>query len=221
LLVNIKRKAPTGRQQQHSDNTVSVATKDLSAVFDELHRLRERQKDMETKMGDLLKENEMVWQEFGHMRGAHVKQQQITTKLVQFMVALLQPSKRLGKRHLLAIDEFQPKRARESDEDLSLQAVQQHNVGEVLDRLMQEYGVSTSPMRSVPNQLNIRPSNPIISEVTGEEETPRTKQGGYSYSNQYQPQPAQTSQAYMGYDQVIFTIIDLSLIVVLVSSKHA
>lgn len=54
LLVNIKRKAPTSRQH-NNEGTVSVSSKDLTGVFDELKRLRERQKDMETKMTDITK----------------------------------------------------------------------------------------------------------------------------------------------------------------------
>lgn len=44
-----------------------------------------------------------------HIRNAHLKQQQIVNKLVQFLVSLVHPNnqQRLGKRQLLAIDEFQ------------------------------------------------------------------------------------------------------------------
>lgn len=52
------------------------------------------------------RENEAMWQQVSHLRNQHVKQQHIVNKLVQFLVALVQPSqKRLGKRNLLAIDE--------------------------------------------------------------------------------------------------------------------
>ncbi|KAI6229020.1 Heat shock factor protein 1 [Aphelenchoides fujianensis] len=178
LLVNIKRKAPTTRQQG-TDGTVNVPSKDLSNVFEELHRLRERQKEMENKMNDLTRENEVVWQEMGAARASHVKQQQIVTKLVQFIVALLQPSKRLGKRHLMAIDEHQPKRARGVDGEVnSMQAIEYHNAGEVLDRLMREYASpSNMPPVNVPVQnMNLRQihSGPIVSDVT--DEIPATSQ---------------------------------------------
>lgn len=54
LLANIKRKAPVSRQQ-NNEGTVSVSAKDLSGVFEELRALRERQKDMESKMSELSK----------------------------------------------------------------------------------------------------------------------------------------------------------------------
>lgn len=42
------------------------------------------------------------------VRSAHLKQQKIVNKLVHFLVALMHPNnqQRLGKRQLLAIDEF-------------------------------------------------------------------------------------------------------------------
>ena len=151
LLVNIKRKAPTTRS--HPENSsVQIPTKDLTAVLEELRQLRDRQKHMENKIQDLVKyilcvknklttgfrENELIWQEMHHMRGTHVKQQQIVNKLVQFLVALVQPQKRLGKRHLLAIDEIQSKKIRTDASGSSrggpshtLQTVQNNNINEV------------------------------------------------------------------------------------------
>ncbi|CAD5206562.1 unnamed protein product [Bursaphelenchus okinawaensis] len=175
LLVNIKRKAPTSKQN-NNDGTVSVPAKDLTAVFEELRSLRERQKQMEGRMGDLTKENELIWQEMSNMRGAHVKQQQIVTKLVQFMVAMLQPSKRLGKRPMLAIDDESAAKRLRTISDISLQAIQQNNVSDILDRLMKDYSQTHNPpYRSMPvevnrqNTANLNQSNgPIISDVTDE-----------------------------------------------------
>lgn len=210
LLVNIKRKAPTTRQHTN-EGTISVTSKDLSGVFDELKRLRDRQKEMETKITDVTKENEMVWQELGHMRGAHVKQQQIVTKLVQFMVAMLdQPSKRLNTRNVKAIDEFQPKRARVEEEvDLpvsTIQNIQNHNVGEVLDRLMQRYGVlNTVRNPQIQNQAVSRRNQnmPIISDVTDEVDNLATTQPSNNfqfYNQQYAQQ--QPTQSYPSFSQV-------------------
>uniref|UniRef100_A0A914CBY9 HSF-type DNA-binding domain-containing protein n=1 Tax=Acrobeloides nanus TaxID=290746 RepID=A0A914CBY9_9BILA len=175
LLVNIKRKAPTTRS--HPENSsVQIPTKDLSAVLEELRQLRDRQKHMENKIQDLVKENELIWQEMHHMRGTHVKQQQIVNKLVQFLVALVQPQKRLGKRHLLAIDEIQSKKIRTDASGSSrggpshtLQTVQNNNINEVnrnlnevLDQLISQF---TS--QSNANNLNLT-DGPIIADVTDE-----------------------------------------------------
>lgn len=84
----------------------------------------------------LFRENELIWQEMGHMRGAHLKQQQIVSKLVQFLVTLVHPQKRLGKRHLLAIDELQTKKARLEGSlqninlNQAMQTLQNNNISE-------------------------------------------------------------------------------------------
>lgn len=54
LLVQIKRKTAANRQHS-TEGTVSVSTKDLTGVFEELKRLRDRQKDMEMKISELTK----------------------------------------------------------------------------------------------------------------------------------------------------------------------
>lgn len=54
LLANIKRKIPVSKQGNET-GAVSVPAKDLSAVFEELRQLRERQKSMEFKMNKITK----------------------------------------------------------------------------------------------------------------------------------------------------------------------
>ncbi|KAI1711074.1 HSF-type DNA-binding domain-containing protein [Ditylenchus destructor] len=193
LLMNIKRKVSLAKQAHDTSTTattVNVPVKDLSSVFDELRQLRDRQKTMEMKMNGLVKDNELIWRELDHVRGAHVKQQQIVNKLVQFLVALVQPNKqqRLGKRHLLAIDDFQAKRLRaergmgsgNADDaygtsNSSLQTMQSNNANEVLDSLLQELAsgglFNNLPliMRSTRSGSSASSSNgPIIAEVTDE-----------------------------------------------------
>lgn len=53
LLVNIKRKSASHRPADQA--AVSLATKDLSLVLDEIRQLREKQRAMETKMTHLVK----------------------------------------------------------------------------------------------------------------------------------------------------------------------
>ncbi|KAI1730673.1 HSF-type DNA-binding domain-containing protein [Ditylenchus destructor] len=193
LLMNIKRKVSLAKQAHETSSTattVNVPVKDLSSVFDELRQLRDRQKTMEMKMNGLVKDNELIWRELDHVRGAHVKQQQIVNKLVQFLVALVQPNKqqRLGKRHLLAIDDYQAKRLRaergmgggDADDvygtsNSSLQTIQSNNANEVLDSLLQELAsgglFNNLPliMRSTRLGSSASSSNgPIIAEVTDE-----------------------------------------------------
>lgn len=54
LLVNIKRKVPS-KQINNESSTITVPSKDLSSVFEELSQLRDRQKNMEYKMSEIVK----------------------------------------------------------------------------------------------------------------------------------------------------------------------
>lgn len=168
LLVNIKRKSASHRPVDTT--SVSLASKDLSLVLDEIRQLREKQRAMETKMTHLVKENESVWQQLSHMRSMHVKQQQVVNKLVQFLVALAQPSAqtRLGKRSLLAIDEVGGKRSRMSNGQSAASGTQPANVAEVLDRLQRDLAEGTVS-GAFPTLFSPRPSQgPIIADITDE-----------------------------------------------------
>lgn len=173
LLVNIKRKSTSHRPPDTS--SLSLPAKNLSLVLDEIRQLREKQRTMESKMANLVKENESVWQQLSHMRTMHMKQQQVVTKLVQFLVALVQPSsqKRLGKRNLLAIDEVGGKRARMGN------CVSPGNLAEVLDRLQREIaegGVNAS----IPTLFSPTSNGPIIADITDEPDASGVLLGGTS-----------------------------------------
>ncbi|KAI3420193.1 heat-shock transcription factor-1 [Globodera pallida] len=97
------------------EETVAMRAKDLTGIFDELRTLRERQKNMDMRMDELTKENEMLWNEMAHIRGTHLKQQQIVNKLIQFLVALVGPAAaagkqqhRLGKKRHITTGRFPP-----------------------------------------------------------------------------------------------------------------
>ena len=116
----------------------------------------------------MFSENATLWQQMDSMRAAHVKQQQIVNKLVHFLVTLVQP-KRLGKRHLLAIDEASsPKKAKmPTGESTALQTIQNNNVNDILDNLIREF---SSKRDYTPLSFGSASSGsgPIISDVTDE-----------------------------------------------------
>uniref|UniRef100_A0A8R1XQE9 HSF_DOMAIN domain-containing protein n=1 Tax=Onchocerca volvulus TaxID=6282 RepID=A0A8R1XQE9_ONCVO len=169
LLINIKRKTPGNRNNEN--NSVAMPPKEISVLVDEIRQLREKQRTMENKMAHLVKENEAMWQQVSHLRNQHVKQQHVVNKLVQFLVALVQPSqKRLGKRNLLAIDEIGAKRARMAS--TSTQLGQPNNLAEIIDRLHRE--ISDNTNGQLKQNLNVFSSHsnqgPIIADVTDEPE---------------------------------------------------
>ncbi|KAM3720550.1 Heat shock transcription factor [Dirofilaria immitis] len=169
LLINIKRKTPGNRNNEN--NSVAMPPKEISVLVDEIRQLREKQRTMENKMAHLVKENEAMWQQVSHLRNQHVKQQHVVNKLVQFLVALVQPSqKRLGKRNLLAIDEIGGKRARTAS--TSAQLGQPSNLAEIIDRLHREISDNTNGQTKQNLNVFSPQSNqgPIIADVTDEPE---------------------------------------------------
>ncbi|KAL3998923.1 HSF-type DNA-binding family protein [Acanthocheilonema viteae] len=200
LLVNIKRKTPGNRNNEN--NSVAMPPKEISVLVDEIRQLREKQRTMENKMAHLVKENEAMWQQVSHLRNQHVKQQHVVNKLVQFLVALVQPSqKRLGKRNLLAIDEIGVKRARMAS--TSTQLGQPSNLAEIIDRLHREISDNTNGQTKL--NLNVFSSHsdqgPIIADVTDEPENtavvgPNVQAAVVPMltATHLQPAPANTSQ---------------------------
>ncbi|CAG9540029.1 unnamed protein product [Cercopithifilaria johnstoni] len=200
LLVNIKRKTPGNRNNEN--NSVAMPPKEISVLVDEIRQLREKQRTMENKMAHLVKENEAMWQQVSHLRNQHVKQQHVVNKLVQFLVALVQPSqKRLGKRNLLAIDEIGVKRARMAS--TSTQIGQASNLAEIIDRLHREISDNTNGQTKQNSNVFNSHSNqgPIIADVTDEPEnaavvgpTARAAVVPVLTATHLQPAPANTSQ---------------------------
>lgn len=170
MLVNIKRKSSSHRPSEVS--SLSLPTKDITLILDEIRQLREKNRQMEHKMSQMAKENQSAWQELSRVRQHQMKQQQIVNKLVQFLVALVQGGggpKRLGKRNLLAIDEIGGKRPRLLNSS--------NNLADVLDHLQREIseGNVNIPFARMNNH------GPIIADVTDEPElVPANSSAGVS-----------------------------------------
>ncbi|KAE9550677.1 hypothetical protein FO519_006120 [Halicephalobus sp. NKZ332] len=165
LLVHIKRKTSHNKKE---DVSGIAPPKDFSNVLEEIRNLRERQTGMEDRMNELINENMALWQQMDSMRATHMKQQQIVNKLVHFLVTLVQP-KRLGKRHLLAIDEASApkKKATGMEPSTALQTIQNNNINDILDNLISDFS-SRRDYTPLSFGSSSNGSGPIISDVTDE-----------------------------------------------------
>ncbi|KAF8367965.1 hsf-1 [Pristionchus pacificus] len=156
LLINIKRKS-SNRNENNSSGQVSQ--NNLGAVSEELRTLRERQRHMDAKMANLVKENENMWEQISHMRAQHDTQRKVVEKLVQFLVALVGPGQKPRiprKRGMLALDEAPLKRSRSSSSQYS--SGQVNVLSDVLDNLQKQL-----------NDGNLRRTEgPIIADITEE-----------------------------------------------------
>ncbi|KAK6034200.1 vertebrate heat shock transcription factor [Cooperia oncophora] len=135
--------------------------------MEEMRQLREKQRTTDSKMHELVKENEQLWEQVTLLRAQHNRQQQVVTKLVQFLVAMMQPNstvaKRVMKRGVLAIDEPPQKRMRMNQ---NLNSNNTSNLTDILDRLQREM-LDIGGIRGVAAAAS-RADGPIIADVTDE-----------------------------------------------------
>lgn len=89
LLDQIKRKVSVGVRPPHF--MPNIKSDKVTEVLSEVNQLKDRQEDTDTKLETMKMENEALWQEVLNLRQKHSNQQKIVNKLIQFLVALVQP----------------------------------------------------------------------------------------------------------------------------------
>ncbi|KAK0429177.1 hypothetical protein QR680_011233 [Steinernema hermaphroditum] len=223
-----KKESGVGHAAEESGNgslsqtMVKVPAKDLNAVLQEVKQLREKQNRMSERMTLLSEQNETLWNEVGVVRAKHKKQEQIVNKLVQFLVALVNPStspsKRLPKRPMLAIEETVPSKQRRTSSGNSsnsspfgINVNDNNNIHEILERLQREISTDSNHVQNMNSQfVNSRSqSGPVIAEMENDElDVPPLKQSSISPMNR-RTQPMsrnvnpQVQPQYGGYQQIV------------------
>merc|ERR1711988_159975 len=91
LLDQIKRKVNPAASKGVSNFVPSIKSEKVTEVLSEVGVLRERQEDLDSKLDNMRSENEALWGEVLSLRQKHHQQQKIVNKLIQFLVALVQP----------------------------------------------------------------------------------------------------------------------------------
>ena len=96
LLGEIKRKVNVGGASKasnvfNSQFVPSIKSEKVTEVLSEVGALKERQEDIDNKLENMKSENEALWGEVLSLRQKHNQQQKIVNKLIQFLVALVQP----------------------------------------------------------------------------------------------------------------------------------
>ena len=112
LLHQIKRKVTTSvRSSPDFKQDFLPSSEKVNEVLTEMNQLRDRQEDMDGRLEAMKNENEALWGEVMSLRLRHSKQQKIVNKLIQFLVALVQPrgrkrsfQSRMGGGHLALED---------------------------------------------------------------------------------------------------------------------
>lgn len=104
LLDQIKRKSSSNSKSQPQivpgikKESVFIAQIDnsdkeemVNEILVEMSQMKEKQEDLDNKLENMKSENEALWGEVLSLRQKHNQQQKIVNKLIQFLVALVQP----------------------------------------------------------------------------------------------------------------------------------
>ncbi|XP_069723799.1 heat shock factor protein 3-like isoform X2 [Phaenicophaeus curvirostris] len=85
LLENIKRKVSAVRTED-----LKVCTEDLHKVLTEVQEMREQQNNMDVRLANMKRENKALWKEVAVLRQKHSQQQKLLSKILQFILSLMQ-----------------------------------------------------------------------------------------------------------------------------------
>jgi len=169
LLDQIKRKVSTASQRPAGVFLPSIKSEKVNEVLSEVSLIKDRQEDIDGKLDTMKNENEALWREVLSLRQKHTQQQKIVNKLIQFLVALVQPrmgggSIPQGKKtihhhqnsgamkrryapvpgHQLAIEEggggqSSPKQPRLSEGGPVIQEMEEHDISNMTGSQLQEF----------------------------------------------------------------------------------
>ncbi|XP_060105223.1 heat shock factor protein 3-like [Heteronotia binoei] len=84
LLTNIKRKVSAVRAEE-----LKVCPEDLHKVLSEVQEMRDQQNNMDLKLTSMKRENEALWKEVASLRQKHSQQQQLLSKILEFILNLM------------------------------------------------------------------------------------------------------------------------------------
>ncbi|XP_026530406.1 heat shock factor protein 3-like isoform X1 [Notechis scutatus] len=106
LLANIKRKVATVRPED-----LKICPDDLHKVLSEVQEMREQQNSMDIKLESMKRENKALWKEVACLRQKHSQQQQLLSKILEFILGLMRGNCILGvkrKRSLADASDSSP-----------------------------------------------------------------------------------------------------------------
>uniref|UniRef100_A0A8C5STA9 HSF-type DNA-binding domain-containing protein n=1 Tax=Laticauda laticaudata TaxID=8630 RepID=A0A8C5STA9_LATLA len=106
LLANIKRKVATVRPED-----LKICPDDLHKVLSEVQEMREQQNSMDIKLESMKRENKALWKEVACLRQKHNQQQQLLSKILEFILGLMRGNCILGvkrKRSLADASDSSP-----------------------------------------------------------------------------------------------------------------
>ncbi|KAM6426929.1 heat shock factor protein 3-like isoform 1-T1 [Liasis olivaceus] len=96
LLANIKRKSTLSQVSTVRPEDLKVCPDDLHKVLSEVQEMREQQNNMDIKLESMKRENKALWKEVASLRQKHNQQQQLLSKILEFILGLMRGNCILG-----------------------------------------------------------------------------------------------------------------------------
>ncbi|XP_042201611.1 heat shock factor protein 3 isoform X2 [Callorhinchus milii] len=91
LLENIKRKVPSSRPED-----VKFFPSDLSKVLLDIQEMKGKQEGLDNMLVTMKRENQALWREVASLRRKHAQQQKLLSKVIDFIVRLMQSNCLVG-----------------------------------------------------------------------------------------------------------------------------
>ncbi|KAG8144300.1 hypothetical protein E2320_012828 [Naja naja] len=115
LLANIKRKSTLSQVATVRPEDLKICPDDLHKVLSEVQEMREQQNSMDIKLESMKRENKALWKEVVCLRQKHNQQQQLLSKILEFILGLMRGNCILGvKRKRSLADASDPSPAKYS-----------------------------------------------------------------------------------------------------------
>ncbi|XP_039177247.1 heat shock factor protein 1 isoform X3 [Crotalus tigris] len=101
LLENIKRKVTNVSSIKNED--IKVRQDSMTQLLTDVQLMKGKQESMDSKLIAMKHENEALWREVASLRQKHTQQQKVVSKLIQFLISLVQSNRILGVKRKIPL----------------------------------------------------------------------------------------------------------------------
>ncbi|XP_042201577.1 heat shock factor protein 1 isoform X7 [Callorhinchus milii] len=101
LLENIKRKVTSVSAVKPEE--IKVRTDDVGKILTDVQLMKGKQENLDSKLMTMKHENEALWREVASLRQKHTQQQKVVSKLIQFLISLVQTNRIIGVKRKIPL----------------------------------------------------------------------------------------------------------------------
>ncbi|XP_043546885.1 heat shock factor protein 1 isoform X2 [Chiloscyllium plagiosum] len=158
LLENIKRKVTSISTVKPEE--IKVRSDDVSKILNDVHIMKGKQENLDSKLLTMKHENEALWREVASLRQKHSQQQKVVNKLIQFLISLVQSNRVIGMKRKIPLM---------LNDSSSAHSMPKYSRPYSLEPLQESSALTTTtnfPGNNCYSSDNSTSSGPIISDIT-------------------------------------------------------